>query len=82
MERVVDCLNHGLNGLCGFHGLKSLDGRDLEKISIALIIHSLDLLRVLGFAVLNPTYGCWIWQSQQERFFRGWGRAKERGCLG
>ena len=24
-----------LNGLCGFHGLKSVDGRDLEKISIA-----------------------------------------------
>ena len=31
-----------LNGLCGFHGLKSVDGRDYEKISIVLIVHSLD----------------------------------------
>ena len=48
---MVDCLNHGLNGLRRFHGLHDVfDGRDSEKISIALIIHSLDLLpmRVCG----------------------------------
>ena len=33
------CLNHGLRRL---HGGKSLDGRDLEKISIGLTNHSLD----------------------------------------
>ena len=50
-ERVVDCLNHGLNGLRRFHGLNDVfDGRDLEKISIALTVRSVDLLprRVCG----------------------------------
>ena len=50
-EGEGNCLNHGLNGLRRFHGLNDVfDGRDSEKISIALIIHSLDLLprRVCG----------------------------------
>ena len=49
-ERVVDCLNHGFSRIKGFHGLKSLDGRDLEKISIALTVRSVDLVprRVCG----------------------------------
>ena len=29
-ESVVDCLNHGFSRIKGFHGLKLLDGRDLE----------------------------------------------------
>ena len=40
---MVDCLNHGLNGLRRFHGLNDVfDGRDWEKISIALTNHSLE----------------------------------------
>ena len=38
---MVDCLNHGLNGLRRFHGLNDVfDGRDSEKISIALTVRS------------------------------------------
>ena len=43
-EGEGNCLNHGLNGLRRFHGLKSLDGRDLKKISIALTVRSVDLV--------------------------------------
>ena len=40
---MVDCLNHGLNGLRRFHGLNDVfDGRDSEKISIALTVRSVD----------------------------------------
>ena len=50
-ERVVDCLNHGLNELRRFHRLNDVfDGRDSEKISIALTVRSVDLVprRVCG----------------------------------
>ena len=77
-ERVVDCLNHGLNGLRRFHGLNDVfDGRDSEKISIALTVRSVDgrdseialyQCGCVGGRPRGSTYGCWIWQSSRSSF--------------
>ena len=86
---MVDCLNHGLNGLRRFHGLNDVfDGRDLEKISIALTNHSLDgrdseIAPTNAGVRCRSTYGCWIWQSSRSSI-GGWrrgGMEKSRGFL-
>ena len=61
-EGEGNCLNHGLNGLRRFHGLNDVfDGRDWEKISIALIIHSLDGRD----SEIAPTEECVRWRFRR-----------------